>query len=193
MIKKPVAILLALAVLFVTGFIVYSQMNKNRQIVDMFDNPNEAIYEKIVEWSANYDSLEKAKSVHKFTAMTPSDTAGKNLKKVYVKRSTMAAQKSYILEYEGLRIEAFMGPSTAEQGVNNVMTVIGQFGTKAEETSIHGVFAMATPENETSSNGILYKIPAAISWWENGFTYLAIAKGMSVDDLKKVCESATLK
>ncbi|MBI4733358.1 MAG: hypothetical protein HY779_00785 [Rubrobacteridae bacterium] len=191
--KKPVTIVLALVVMLAAGFVVYTQMNKNKQVVDMFDNPSESMYAKVMEWSVKYNKLEDAKAKQKLTAMVPSETFGKELKQVYVRRGSSAAAKSYILMYDDLRIDAAMGPVSPTLANDSVKNAVSQFSNETTEVKVHGTFALAAAESQTSLNGVLYKIPATVAWWEGGFTYLAVAKNMSVDDLLKVCNSTSLK
>lgn len=192
--KKPFAIVLALAVLAVAGFVVYSQMNKTREVVDMFDKPAEASYNKIQEWSYKYSSIEAARTKTKAKFMIPSETLGNELKTVLVRRGTAGTAASYILGYDKFRIEAISGGSltSAVQARQDVQNAISQFSNQLKEVQVHGKSGLSAAASNPTVSGIQYRIPASVSWWEDGVTYLAVAKDMSIEDLLKICESTKL-
>lgn len=189
--KKPLAVVLALLVLVVAGLVIYNQMNKTREVIDMFDKPSESSYNKIIEWSNKYSSVEAAKSKGNAAFMVPTETLGSELKTVYVRKGTPSLTKSYILAYDRFRIEAISGTSmsTATQAQGDVRAAISQFGDQYKDVQVHGQAGLSAPASSTTVNGIQYRIPTSVAWSEGGTTYLAIAKDMSVDDLLKICES----
>jgi hypothetical protein len=189
--KKPLAAVLALLVLVVAGLVIYNQMNRTREVIDMFDKPAEASYNKIIEWSNKYNSVAAAKSKSNTVFMVPTETQGSELKTVYVRKGTPALTKSYILVYDRFRIEAISGTSmsSAMQAQGEVQAAISQFSDQYKEVQVHGKAGLSAAASDTTVNGIQYKIPTSVAWSENGTTYLAIAKDMSVDDLLEICES----
>jgi hypothetical protein len=191
--KKPLAGILALVVILTAGFIVYTQMNKARQVVDIFDKPVEASYGKIIEWSKQYDSVETAKSKTGIGIMMPADTLGDKLKTIFIRRGSAAVSKPYILSFENLRIEAIPTAGTAEQAKASIRNTINQFSNQPVDVKVHGNAGLSSDQSNSTVNGTLYKIPATVCWWENGVIYLAISKNMSAEELLSVCDSAKLQ
>jgi hypothetical protein len=189
--KKPLAGVLALLVLVVAGLVIYNQMNKTREVIDMFDKPTESSYNKIVEWSNVYNSVDAAKNKVNTIFMVPTETLGAELKTVYVRKGTPSLAKSYMLVYDKFRIEAISGTSmsSATQAQGEVQAAISQFSNQYKEVQVHGKTGLSAPASNPTVNGIQYRIPTSVAWSENGITYLVIAKNMSVEDLLKICES----
>jgi hypothetical protein len=157
----------------------------------MFDKPAEASYNKIQEWSYKYSSIEAAKTKTKAKFMIPTETLGSDLKTVLVRRGTPGTATSYVLGYDKFRIEAMSGGTltSAIQAREDVQAAIGQFSNQFKEVQVHGKPGLSAPASDPTVSGIQYRIPASVAWWENGVTYLVVAKDMSVEDLLKICES----